>query len=45
MVISICTAIPIINFIIMPIAVCGATAAWVDIYKAQVLSKEIKELK
>jgi len=35
MIISVCTTIPVINFIIMPIAVCGATAAWVDIYKAQ----------
>lgn len=37
MVISICTTIPILNFIIMPIAVCGATAAWVDIYKQQAI--------
>jgi len=37
MVISICTTIPILNFIIMPIAVCGATAAWVDIYKYQAI--------
>ena len=37
MVISICTTIPILNFIIMPIAVCGATAAWVDIYKHQAI--------
>lgn len=36
MAISVCTTIPILNFIIMPIAVCGATAAWVDIYKQQV---------
>jgi len=37
MIVSFCTSIPVINFIIMPIAVCGATAAWVDIYKAQAL--------
>ena len=37
MVVSVCTTIPVINFIIMPIAVCGATAAWVDIYKQQAL--------
>jgi len=44
MVVSICTTIPVINFIIMPIAVCGATAAWVDIYKAQVLSDQKKRI-
>ncbi|MBB1273574.1 MULTISPECIES: sulfate transporter CysZ [Psychromonas] len=38
MVISLCTTLPILNFIIMPIAVCGATAAWVDIYKNQALT-------
>lgn len=38
MVISFCTTLPIVNFIIMPIAVCGATAAWVDIYKMQLVS-------
>lgn len=38
MVVSICTTIPILNFIIMPIAVCGATAAWVDIYKEKALN-------
>lgn len=37
MVISVSTTLPILNFIIMPIAVCAATAAWVDIYKAQAL--------
>jgi CysZ protein len=31
--VSICTAIPIINFLIMPVAVCGATAMWVDRYR------------
>lgn len=40
MVISICTTIPILNFIIMPIAVCGATAAWVDIYKQQAIDSD-----
>jgi CysZ protein len=37
MIISICTTVPLLNFIIMPIAVCGATAAWVDLYKQQAL--------
>jgi len=43
-IISICTTIPILNFIIMPIAVCGATAAWVDIYKAQALNQDNKRI-
>ena len=41
MIISFCTTIPLVNFIIMPIAVCGATAAWVDIYKKQVLDNPL----
>jgi len=41
MIVSFCTTIPVINFIIMPIAVCGATAAWVDLYKAQVLNEAL----
>jgi CysZ protein len=38
MLISFFTTIPVLNFVIMPIAVCGATAFWVDIYKVQQLS-------
>ncbi len=38
MVVSFCTTIPVLNFVIMPIAVCGATASWVDLYKQQVLN-------
>jgi len=45
MIVSVCTTIPLVNFIIMPIAVCGATAAWVDIYKAQALSDQQKLIK
>ena len=26
--------IPIVNFIVMPVAICGATAMWVDKYRA-----------
>ena len=44
MIISICTTIPLLNFIIMPIAVCGATAAWVDIYKKQVLENPLNHI-
>jgi len=39
MLISFFTALPLFNFIIMPIAVCGATAFWVDIYKQEQLEK------
>ena len=31
--ISLCTMVPIINLVIMPVAVCGATAMWVEQYK------------
>lgn len=30
----ICTVIPLLNLLIMPVAVCGATAMWVDSYRA-----------
>ncbi|REF27595.1 CysZ protein [Xenorhabdus cabanillasii] len=33
--VSVLTMIPIINLFIMPVAVCGATAMWVDRYHAQ----------
>ena len=32
--VSVCTFIPFLNFIIIPVAVCGATALWVDHYRA-----------
>ncbi|WP_392560162.1 sulfate transporter CysZ [Orbus mooreae] len=38
--ISIFTMIPILNLIIMPIAVCGSTAMWVDRYRNQIYSTE-----
>lgn len=38
--ISFSTTIPILNFIIMPIAVCGATAFWVDVYKEESLESK-----
>ncbi|MGR3807358.1 sulfate transporter CysZ [Pasteurella testudinis] len=31
--VSVCTFIPFVNFIIIPVAVCGATALWVDHYR------------
>ncbi len=33
MLIMICTFIPFINFVIIPVAICGATAMWVDNYR------------
>ncbi|WP_372881114.1 sulfate transporter CysZ [Psychromonas sp.] len=41
MLVSFLTTIPIINFFIMPIAVCGATAFWVDLYKDELTGQEI----
>lgn len=31
--VTLCTFIPIVNLVIMPVAVCGATAIWVDTYR------------
>ncbi len=33
--VSLFTLIPFLNLVIMPVAVCGATAMWVDHYRAQ----------
>ena len=33
--VNVCTLIPIVNLFIMPVAVCGATAMWVDCYRHQ----------
>jgi CysZ protein len=30
---SLFTMIPVLNLVIMPVAVCGATAMWVDCYR------------
>ncbi len=45
MVISFFTTVPIVNFIIMPVAVCGATAFWVDVYKEELINgnKQIEQ--
>ncbi|WP_019613796.1 sulfate transporter CysZ [Psychromonas ossibalaenae] len=40
MLVSFFTTIPVVNFIIMPAAVCGATAFWVDVYKQEILNGE-----
>lgn len=36
--VSLFTLLPILNLVIMPVAVCGATAMWVDRYRRQFVS-------
>ncbi|XOV77572.1 MAG: sulfate transporter CysZ [Aestuariibacter sp.] len=31
--VTFCSMIPIVNFIVMPVAICGATSMWVDKYR------------
>jgi len=33
--VTLVTAIPVLNLLVMPVAVCGATAMWVDLYRHQ----------
>jgi CysZ protein len=42
MLISFLTTVPFINFLIMPVAVCGATAFWVDIYKEELVNSNLQ---
>ena len=37
--VSIFTALPFVNLVVMPVAVCGATAMWVEEYRNFMLSK------
>lgn len=37
--VSLCTFVPILNLLVMPVAVCGATAMWVENYRPQLKSK------
>lgn len=37
--VMICTFIPFVNFVIIPVAVCGATAMWVGHYRTQFIEK------
>lgn len=32
--------IPLLNLIIMPVAVCGSTAMWVEHYRDQIIEKK-----
>ena len=38
--VAVFSMIPIINLIIMPVAICGATALWVDHYREDLLSAD-----
>ncbi|MFD1260015.1 sulfate transporter CysZ [Entomomonas asaccharolytica] len=38
--VSLFTMIPLLNLIIMPVAVCGSTAMWVEHYRDQVVEKK-----
>ena len=40
--VSLFTMIPILNLVIMPVAVCGATAMWVDRYRPQLARSEVR---
>lgn len=35
--VNVFSMLPIINFLVMPVAICGATAMWVDLYRADAL--------
>lgn len=37
--VNIFALIPVVNFIVMPVAICGATAMWVNEFKTQVASQ------
>ncbi len=39
--VSVFSMIPFINLIVMPVAICGATALWVDHYQSEYLNKEL----
>jgi len=33
--ITLCTALPIVNLVVIPVSVCGATVMWVENYRSQ----------
>ncbi|GAA4355110.1 sulfate transporter CysZ [Kangiella marina] len=41
--VMLCTMIPIINLLVMPAAVCGATQLWYENYRDKHLSKQLSE--
>lgn len=40
---SLFSLIPFVNFIVMPVAICGATSLWVDELKAEALASKTKQ--
>ncbi|MGQ0286995.1 sulfate transporter CysZ [Pasteurellaceae bacterium 22721_9_1] len=40
--VSLCTLVPIINLVVIPIAVCGATAMWVETYRPTLYQRNTK---
>lgn len=38
--VNVCALIPILNFIVMPVAICGATAMWVNEHKTATLGNQ-----
>ncbi|VEJ09279.1 sulfate transporter CysZ [Actinobacillus delphinicola] len=42
--VMICTFIPFINFVIIPVAICGATAMWVDNYRQHFITNKSTEV-
>lgn len=40
--VTLCTFIPVVNLVIIPVAVCGATALWVDTYRKQLYAQDYK---
>lgn len=43
--VTFCTFAPIVNLVIIPVAVCGATAMWVDTYRKQLYAQDTKTTK
>ena len=42
--VALCTFVPIINLVIIPVAVCGATAMWVETYRKQLKGGNAKTM-
>ena len=37
--VNVFSLIPVVNFIVMPVAICGATSMWVGVLKREALSE------
>lgn len=42
--VALCTFVPIVNLVIIPVAVCGATAMWVETYRKQLKGGNAKTM-